>query len=124
MTNNLAGISAHLRSELDRLISLTIQIRQSGGVAPANCWITETSQTRNGRVYRYARLVSENPQIKGFSLGRPLSPNVVDWQQRCQRRDAIQEIEQQIRMLTELIDRQVARPIEFSVEVKQEVEAA
>lgn len=100
-----------LQSERDRLIDQNDAIRESGSVAPANCWIVETEQSKGRKTYRYIRLIMATGRSR--SLGRPSCESHRDWAARIQRREAIQEIEQQMRMLIELIDRQVARPISF-----------
>lgn len=105
--------SPHLAAERDRLLSEVVRIRDSGAVAAANCWITESSQTKGNKTYTYARLVSELPGKKPEvrSLGRPGSRKHREATLAIQRRDAIAELEQQLSMLEALLSRQAARSI-------------
>lgn len=101
--------SPHLVAERDRLLDLITQIRQAGRVAPAHCWLTESSETKGDYTYTYARLVKQPPGKKPTSpsLGKPGSEKHRDWQRAILRRDAIGELEQQLKLVEALIDRQV-----------------
>lgn len=102
-------ISPHLSAERNRLLNTIAQIRQAGRVAPAHCWLTESSETKGDQTYTYARLVKQPPGKKPTSpsLGKPGSEKHQDWQKAILRRDAIAELEQQLRLTEALIDRQV-----------------
>ncbi len=113
---NPSSPSLFLQGELDRLQSLSDAVRASGSVAPANCWVSEIEQIKNGRTYRYAKLISASKQMRSRLLGRPGCESDRDWRSRCQRRAMIAEIEQQMRLLVELIDRQMLHPIEFQTD--------
>jgi hypothetical protein len=109
MTNPPNCGSTHLSAELNRLIELTIAIRNSGSVAPNGVWLTSATYKKGKKIYTYGRLVSDNPTFPGKLLSKPA--DVQDWKARCDRREAIAELEVQIRLLTELIDRQVNCPV-------------
>lgn len=103
--------SPHLQAEENRLLTLMTQIRNSGSVAPAYCWLTETSETKGGKTYSYVRLVTERPGSKptSRSLGKPGGERHRDWQAAIDRREAIGELEQQLKILRELVERQQMR---------------
>jgi len=111
----VASAETYLQQERDRLIALSDAVRSSGSVAPANCWVTEVEKHKGNRTYCYARLVSDSKGLRRW-LGRRRAELHRDWLARIARREAIQEIEQQVQMLDALIDRQVARPIVFESE--------
>lgn len=100
--------STLLESEQERLLTLIHQIRASGQVAPAYCWLTETSSTKGAKTYIYAVLVTQKPdrKPKSQSLGKPGSYKHRHWQEAIARREAIVELEQQLAMLQTLIERQ------------------
>lgn len=100
--------STFLESERERLLTLIHQIRTSGEVAPAYCWLTETSSTKGAKTYTYAVLVTQKPdrKPKSQSLGKPGSQKHRHWKEAIRRRDAIVELEQQLAMLQTLIERQ------------------
>lgn len=104
------AISPHLESERTRLLDAIAQIRGSGTVAPAYCWLSTTSSTKKGKTYTYATLVEEKPhsKLKVISLGRLGSVRHRSWQAAIANRDAIVELEQQLSMLQKLIDRQAS----------------
>lgn len=101
--------SAFLESERERLLTLIHQIRTSGEVAPAYCWLTETSSTKGAKTYTYAVLVTQKPdrKPKSQSLGRPSSQKHRHWKDAIARREAIAELEQQLSMLQALMERQI-----------------
>lgn len=101
-------ISSLLVAERERLTNLIAQIRAGGEVAPAYCWLTETSSTKGGKTYTYIVLVTQKPDLKpkSQSLGRPGSSKHHHWKVAIARREAIVELEQQLTMLQGLIDRQ------------------
>lgn len=101
--------SAFLESERERLLTLIHQIRTAGEVAPAHCWLTETSSTKGAKTYTYAVLVTQKPDRKprSRSLGRPGSQKHRHWKDAIARRDAIAELEQQLSMLQALMERQI-----------------
>lgn len=101
-------ISPYLESERARLLDAIAQIRESGTIAPAYCWLSTTSSTKKGKTYTYATLVEEKPHSKPkvISLGKLGSARHRSWQSAIAKRDAILELEQQLSMLQKLIDRQ------------------
>lgn len=105
----------YLKQERDRLIALSDAVRSSGSVAPANCCCVEVEKRRGDKTYCYARLLSDSKGLRRW-LGRRSSELHKDWLARIERREAIREIEQQSRMVSALIDRQLARPIAFQTE--------
>ncbi len=101
--------SSFLEAERERLLSLIQQIRNSGTVAPAYCWLTETSSTKGAKTYVYVVLVTQKPDLapKSQSLGRPGSTRHRQWKHAIARREAITELEQQMSMLEALMERQM-----------------
>ncbi|MBD3884095.1 hypothetical protein IFO70_20310 [Phormidium tenue FACHB-886] len=100
-------ISPYLAAERDRLLSAIHQIRSQGSPAPANVWI---SSYQKG-AHTYYKLTSENKDCKTQHLGRLSSLKYQDWAGRIQRRNDIQELEQQLSWLTALIERQAKAKI-------------
>ncbi|MDX2242512.1 MAG: hypothetical protein NW224_17635 [Leptolyngbyaceae cyanobacterium bins.302] len=100
--------SPFLTAEHTRLLDQIQQIRDSGDVAPAYCWLTETSSTKGTKTYTYAVLITQEPDRnpKSQSLGKPGSQRHRHWRQAIARREAIAELAQQLSMLEALIDRQ------------------
>jgi hypothetical protein len=100
---------------LDAVASLPrgfTEIRKSGEIAPAYHWLTRQVETKNDVNYEYIKLNSkklEDPKVKVRSLGKSGSDRHREWQRAISRRDAIVELEQQITMVENLIDRQKAR---------------
>lgn len=117
-------VSPHLQSEHQRLLDKIAEIRGLGAVAPAYCWLTSSKVTSGGKTYEYVRLVTENPGSKPKirSLGRQGSERHRQWRTAIFHREAIAELEQQLKMLQELIDRQSTSwgDIEHLLEVSQE----
>ncbi len=108
--------SSNLQAEHQHLLDTIAQIRGSGEVAPTYCWRTVSTVTKGGKTYEYARLVIEKPGSKPkiSSLGRLGSERHRQWKAAISRRDAIVELEQQLKLLQDLIDRQSARWGEFA----------
>lgn len=104
------AVSPYLKSERTRLLDAIAQIRSSGSIAPAYCWLSTTSSTKKGKTYTYATLVEEKPHSKPkiISLGKLGSVRHRTWQTAIANRDAIVELEQQLSMLQKLIDRQAS----------------
>ncbi|MBM0744866.1 hypothetical protein JOY44_25440 (plasmid) [Phormidium sp. CLA17] len=102
-------ISSFLEAERGRLLTLIVQIRGGGAVAPAYCWLTETSSTKGAKTYTYAVLVTQKSdrKPKSQSLGRPGSQKHRHWKDAIARREAIAELEQQLSMLQALMERQI-----------------
>lgn len=102
-------LNSCLEAERERLLTLIDQIRSAGEVAPAYCWLTETSSTKGTKTYTYAVLVTQKPnrKPKSQSLGKPGSQRHRQWRTAIARREAITELEQQLAMLQALIERQV-----------------
>jgi len=105
--------NSFLQAEKTCLLDRIAAIRATGPVAEAYCFVTTTSVTSGtGTTYEYARLVSqkrstEKQKIK--QLGRVGSEEHRHWQRATARRDAIVELEQQLNLLTALIDRQIEK---------------
>lgn len=101
-------ISPYLEAERQRLLDLILQVRTAGEVAPAYCWLTQTTSTKGAKTYTYALLVTQKPEHKSQSrsLGKLGSQRHQYWQAAIVRREAIDELEQQLSMLQALIDRQ------------------
>lgn len=104
-------ISPYLEAERARLLDAIAEIRSSGSIAPAYCWLSTTSSTKKGKTYTYATLVEEKPHSrpKAISLGKLGSARHRSWQAAIANRDAIVELEQQLALLQKLIDRQALR---------------
>jgi hypothetical protein len=110
-----SSISPYLLAEHSRLLKAINTKRQSGPIAPAYCWLTESSETKGTRTYTYIRLITEEPGRKptSRSLGKPNSEKHRQWQIAIAKREEIAELEQQLKMLEVLIERQrrtVVRP--------------
>lgn len=110
--------SPHLAAEQTRLLTHIHQIRTRGEVAPAYCWLTQTSMTKGMRTYTYAILVTQQPDRKprSQSLGRPGSARHRHWQQAMSRREAIAELEQQLTLLQALIERQAKQATDLGLD--------
>lgn len=100
--------SPYLQSELRRLQDAVEAVQKLGNVAPAYCWLTTSSETKGSKTYTYIRLVSEEAGKKliSKSLGRPGSKRHGEWQAAIERREAIAELEQQLKILDALVQRQ------------------
>jgi hypothetical protein len=100
--------SDYLEAEQQRLLNCAHMIRASGIVAPAYCWLSESSETKGSKTYTYIKLISEKPEKKltSKSLGRPGSDRHREWRTAIERREAIAELEQQLKMLDALRERQ------------------
>jgi hypothetical protein len=100
--------SPYLQSEFQRLLNAVEFLRSTGRVAPAYCWLTESTETKGSRTYTYIRLVTEEPgqKLSSRSLGRPGSDRHREWKAAIERREAIAELEQQLKMLDALMQRQ------------------
>jgi hypothetical protein len=109
-TRSVKKVNSNLQAEQQRLLDTIFLIRGSGEVAPAYCWLTASTVTKGGKTYEYARLVIEKPGSKPkiSSLGRLGSERHRQWKTAIARRDAIVELEQQLKILQGLMDRQVA----------------
>lgn len=103
-------VSTHLQAEQQRLLDAITQIWGTGAIAPAYCWLTVSTVTRGGKTYEYARLVTEKPESKPKirSLGRQGSERHRHWRTAIARREAIAELEQQLKSLQALVERQAA----------------
>lgn len=100
--------SIYLQAELQRLLDSVKAVQTLGIVAPAHCWLTESSETKGSKTYTYIRLVTEEPGKKliSKSLGRPGSKRHQEWRSAIARREAIAELEQQLKILDTLVQRQ------------------
>lgn len=106
-------ISPHLQAERRRLLDTIADVRKSGEVAPAYYWLSlQVDTKKNGKTYEYIKLnvkKSEDTKVKARSLGKPGSERHREWQQALARRDAIVELEQQLTLIENLMDRQKER---------------
>lgn len=105
-------ISPHLEAEKKRLLDSIAAIRATGDPAPALYFVSVVPTTSKGKTYRYARLLKEpsgGKQEVVKSLGREGSARHQEWKRRIARRDAIVELEQQLKLLDELMRRQQER---------------
>ena len=108
----------HLHIELDRLRALADQIRASGSVAPAHCWIEDYVVKRNDKEYHYKRVNGDRPQFGAagrahtLHLGKAGSPKHRDWQQQLHRRDTLTEINRRAALIQQLIEREVSHPLD------------
>jgi len=103
--------SPHLQVEKERLLDSIDAIRKSGNIAPSLYFLTVVPTTSKGKTYHYARLVKEpiSGKQEVTPLGREGSARHQDWKRRIARRDAIVELEQQLKILDELMRRQQDR---------------
>ncbi|MBD1847758.1 hypothetical protein H6F89_31090 [Cyanobacteria bacterium FACHB-63] len=108
-----SSISPHLQAERRRLLDAIAEIRKSGEIAPAYYWLTLQVDTKEtGKTYEYIKLNLKKPEdtkVKARSLGKPGSERHREWRSAIARRDAIVELEQQIKLVEDLIDRQSVR---------------
>jgi hypothetical protein len=100
--------SNYLEAERQRLLDCIVAIRKSGTVAHAYCWLIESTESKGSRTYTYIKLLTQKPDEKltSKSLGRPGSDRHREWKAAIERREAIAELEQQLKMLNALIERQ------------------
>jgi hypothetical protein len=98
----------YLAAERQRLLDRITTVHASGTVAPAYCWLIESTEEKGSRTYTYVKLITQNPgkKLTSKSMGRPGSDRHREWMVAINRREAIAELEQQIKMLDTLIDRQ------------------
>jgi hypothetical protein len=99
----------YLKAERKRLLDRIATIRASGTVAPAHCWLIESTEEKGSRTYTYIKLITQKPgkKLTSKSMGRPGSDRHREWKLSIERREAIGELEQQLKMLEALIDRQL-----------------
>jgi hypothetical protein len=104
----ISPFSPYLQSEFQQLLDAVELVRTAGRIAPAYCWLTESTEVKGSKTYTYIRLVTDEPgkKLSSISLGRPGSVKHRDWQAAIERREAIAELEQQLKMLNALIQRQ------------------
>jgi len=98
----------YLEAERPRLLDWISVIQASGKVAPAYCWLIESSEEKGSRTYTYIKLITQRPGKRptSKSLGRPGSDRHRQWKTAIARREAIAELEQQLKMLEALRERQ------------------
>ena len=94
-------ISPHLQAERERLLSAIKSIQASGNIAPANVQIVADFLTKKD-----FRLANTDLPMKEQVLGQKNSDRYRDWESRIKRRKTLTELEEQLRMLDALIDRQ------------------
>ena len=98
----------YLEAERLRLLDWVAVIQASGKVAPAYCWLVESSEEKGSRTYTYIKLITQRPskRLTSKSLGRPGSDRHREWQTAIASLCAIAELEQQLKMLETLMERQ------------------
>ncbi len=98
----------YLEAERLRLLDGIAVIQAAGKVAPAYCWLIESSEEKGSRTYTYIKLITQKPgeRLTSKSLGRPGSNRHHQWKTAIARREAIAELEQQLKMLDALRERQ------------------
>jgi hypothetical protein len=98
----------YLAAERQRLLDRIAIVRASGTVAHAYCWLIESTEEKGSRTYTYIKLITQKPgkRLTSKSMGRPGSDRHREWKVAIERREAIAELEQQIKILDTLIDRQ------------------
>jgi hypothetical protein len=99
----------HLGAERQRLLDRIATVRASGTVAPAYCWLIESTEEKGSRTYTYIKLITQKPgkRLTSKSMGRPGSDRHREWKLAIERREAIAEMDQQLKMLDALIERQL-----------------
>jgi hypothetical protein len=81
-------------------------IREEGAIAPSAHWIVEIQQQKRNKVYNYVRLCWEaDGKRRQRLIGKPGGNQHIEWIQKCDRRDRINELATQLTILSELIDR-------------------
>lgn len=95
-------MSPHLQAEQQRLREQISAIRASGPIAPANVRIE--ADFLNHKCWR---LTHTNLPIRERELGPAGSANHVDWVERIHRRDRLQELEEELAIVENLIERQM-----------------
>ncbi|WP_088894811.1 hypothetical protein [Leptolyngbya ohadii] len=103
--------SPNLAAEKECLLQHIEAIRKTGQVAPALYFVSIAPTVSKGKTYHYARLLKEKngKQSMVARLGRENSSKHQDWRRRIARREAIVELEQQLKLLDELMQRQQER---------------
>jgi hypothetical protein len=94
-------ISSNLQAERDALLAKLAEIRDSGPVAPANVQIHPDFLSPKSWILIHTEL-----PMKERYLGLHGSEKYRDWEARIRRRDQIQELEKQLAIVEELIERQ------------------
>jgi hypothetical protein len=77
-------------------------------VTPIHCWLVQASETKAARTYTYIKLLSEQPgkKLTSKSLGKLDSPKYCTRQEAIDRREHIAELEQPLKILEDLMERQ------------------
>jgi hypothetical protein len=98
-----------LEAERDRLWALVDQINHSGPVAPRGVWLEESPvRSRAGKEYPYWRVCGA---IRATRVGRIGSSKYNHWFRSIRRRRYLDEIDTQLRLVDELIERQRSHPM-------------
>lgn len=102
----------YLQKELARLAKLTTVIKESGPIAPANCWVD--LQKPSGRKVTYARKRSKVAMFpsgkKVQGLGKVGSDEHQAFELEIQRRNALEEISRRVIALQKMIDNPLWEP--------------
>lgn len=89
------------QSYLDEMVAL-----RSKSVAPTGISISsDTKARKRGGSVTYYKLSGNLPKGLSPSLGKQTDPRLKDWRDRISRRNQLQELERQLTILTQLIDR-------------------
>lgn len=106
-------MSIHLHTERDRLLTEVQAIKDTGKVAPAECWIDSyLAKNQRGQAYEYYKLVAKEPiftgakggRTKTVHLGKTGSDRYNAAVLSIRRRNAIEKLESQVARLDELIE--------------------
>ncbi|HEY9646287.1 MAG TPA: hypothetical protein V6C88_07960 [Chroococcidiopsis sp.] len=95
-------ISPHLQAEQERLVAQINAIREAGEIAPPNVQIGPDFLTP-----KHWLLINTNLPMRDRQLGLSGSNRHRDWEERIHRRDQIQELELQLSLVEQAIERQV-----------------
>lgn len=105
-------MSIHLEAERDSLLNEVQAIKDTGEVAPADCWIDSyLAKNQQGQAYEYYKLVAKEPiftgakggRTKTVHLGKTGSDRYKAAVLSVRRRNAIEKLESQVSRLDELI---------------------
>ena len=94
--------SPHLQAEQERLVAQINVIRELGEIAPPGIRIEPDFLTP-----KHWLLVSTNLPMRDRQLGLSGSPRHRDWEERIHRRSQVQELEQQLSLVEQAIERQM-----------------
>lgn len=94
-------VSPHLQAERERLLTQIATIRDSGEAAPPNVRIEPDFLNPKSWLLTHTNLPMRERQ-----LGRSNSPRYREWVERIHRRDRLQELNDELAMVENLLERQ------------------